>query len=202
MVTVIETATQKIHEVEPPKIPDILIYEMAHGQTIYYRGYQECLNGSKPPEAIMGSGYRQGFLVVKIITCLAKQLPDAYQMLTNEFGVFYQQDDWRLLDICIYHKDDLKAVPLEDKYLRIPPRVVIEVDTKADFGAYTTPMDYIYEKTEDLLNFGVERVIWTFTKTRRTMVAVPNEKWTISPWKEPIPIIENIQLVMEDLMTL
>lgn len=35
------------------KIPDILIYEMVKGQPIYYKGYQDYLNGTKQIAELM-----------------------------------------------------------------------------------------------------------------------------------------------------
>jgi Uma2 family endonuclease len=82
----------------------------------------------------------------------------------------------------------------------IPPRIVIEVDTKASFEDFTTPMDYFNQKTDDLLNFGVEKVIWIFTASRKVMEARKGENWIISGWQQEIPLLENISLNLEKLI--
>ena len=93
---------------------------------------------------------------------LLMKLPNSYQIFTNELGVIHQEGSWRLLDIAIYRKKDLQDVRLENKYLKVPPEVAIEIDTKADIEQFTSAMDYVFEKTDDLLNFGVKKVIWIF----------------------------------------
>lgn len=48
-----------------------------------------------------------------------------------------------------------------------PPKVVIEVDTKADLKGYGKLTHYVLEKTDDLIKAGVNKVIWVFTKEKR-----------------------------------
>ena len=140
------------------------------------------------------SGYLQVFVIMAIIKHLLAELPNAYQVFTNEIGVILNKGDWRALDIAIYRKDALKDVPLENKYLKIPPEVAIEIDTKADLENFTTAMDYVHEKTDDLLAFGVQKVIWVFTNSRKVMVAGGGGKWVTMGWDESVQVMEGMEL--------
>lgn len=184
----------------PPDVPEALVYEMSGGTPIYYNGYKAYLNGHKTMEELMGRGYLQVFLIMAIIKRLLAELPDAYQVFTNEIGVILKKGDWRSLDIAIYRKDALKSVPLENKYLQIPPEIAIEIDTKADMENFTTAMDYVYEKTDDLLAFGVRKVIWIFTSSRKVLVAGGGEKWVTVGWDESVQVMETIQLNLKDMV--
>lgn len=183
-----------------PDVPEALVYEMSRGTPIYYQGYKAYLNGSKSMEELMGSGYLQVFLIMAIIKRLIAELPDTYQVFTNEIGIILKKGDRRSIDIAIYRKDALKDVPLENKYLHIPPEIAIEVDTKADLENFTTAMDYVYEKTDDLLEFGVRKVIWIFTSSRKVMVAGGGGKWVTMGWDEPVQVMETIQLNLNKMV--
>ncbi len=181
-------------------IPNALIYELVGGAPIFYHGYKAYLNGDKTMEELMGSGYLQVFLIMAIIKHLLSEMPDAYQVFTNEIGIILKKGDWRALDIAIYRKDALKDVPLENKYLQIPPEVAIEIDTKADLENFTTAMDYVHKKTDDLLSFGIRKVIWIFTNSRKVMAAGVGEKWVTMGWDEPVQVINDIELNLADMV--
>ncbi len=82
-------------------------------------------------------------------------------------------------------------MPLSDKYLEVAPKIVIEVDTKADLSEIPDSFSYYQKKTDQLLDFGVEKVIWIFTDTKKVMIAELNQNWQISPWEREILILDN-----------
>lgn len=53
-----------------------------------------------------------------------------------------------------FEKEKVKDSLLKDEYIAVPPKVVIEVDTKADLKKYGDVTHYINEKTDDLLGSG------------------------------------------------
>jgi len=61
-------------------------------------------------------------------------------------------------------------------------------------------MDYVHKKTDDLLHFGVEKVIWIFTSSRKIMTASANGKWITADWKEPVLVTENIEIRLEEML--
>jgi len=99
-----------------------------------------------------------------------------------------------------FSAESLKDVPLENKHLRVPPRVALEIDTKADTGKFTAATDYVYEKTDDLLEFGAEKVVWIFTSSKKILVATRSEKWITTDWSEPVSIIEDIAINVRDML--
>jgi hypothetical protein len=182
-------------------IPEVLVYErLSEGTPVYYRGYKQYLAGNQTAESLIGSSYLQGFVISKILRHLYQNLPDTFELMTNELGLQFSKKGWRASDIVIYGKEKLKEIPLNDKYMPIPPKIVIEVDTKASFEGVTDPMEYFNQKTEDLLNFGVEKVIWIFTASRKVMLATKGQNWTISEWSQNIPVLDNVALNLQTLM--
>ena len=183
------------------RVPKELIYEMRNGKLIYYRDYDKVLSGEKTLEEVMGSGKIQWLIISLILRVLMKKLSvDKYEIATNEVGFKFAPRSWRNLDIAIFRKGELLEEGIDNKYVKTPPEVVIEVDTKADLRKYGDFMYYMTEKTQDLLNAGVKKVIWITTYDRKIMVAEKGERWFITDWDDTIEVIEGIELNIEKLL--
>ncbi len=179
--------------------PVHLIYEMAE-EPIYYRDYQTVLRGAEEPEEIMGSSYLQSFVISVLLRYLMRHLPEVYVVLTNELGLQLPGGKWRAADIAIYHQDQLRDVPLHNRYLAIPPQIVIEVDTQADLSQFNTPLDYYYTKTDALLDFGVNKVIWVFTDARKVMVAESGRNWITHGWESDVTVLGDVVVDLAQLV--
>ena len=180
-----------------------LIYEMRHGKPIYYRDYDKVLSGEKSLEEVMGSGLLQARLIMLIFKVLIERLDfHKYEVYTNELGFKFAPRSWRNLDIAIFVKEKIKEYIAKryKYYVPVAPQVVIEIDTKADLRRFHTPMDYFHEKILDLLNAGVQKVIWIFTASEMVWVAERNKKWIIQKWDEDIEVIENIVINVQKLL--
>jgi hypothetical protein len=202
-VTVEETNGYEVHKVHKEvqmTVPDVFIYEMWDGKPVYYRGYKECLDNPETFERCMGSSVYQSLVVTTLVVHLHKKLPKSYVLLTNELGVLLKKKDWRSADIAICEKAQIDAIAPGDKmkYLHIAPKVIIEIDTKADVSDFNTSMDYYTTKTQNLLDFGVERVIWIFTGAKKIMTATKNSPWHIVDWDESIEILDGIAVSLSD----
>lgn len=94
------------------------------------------------------------------------------------------------LDMIILDKKDIDFSNLQNKYLDFAPKVVIEVDTKAEMPADITADYYFHNKTQKMLDFGVSQVVWIFTNIKKIMVAEPNKPWLIVNWADEIEILD------------
>ncbi len=179
--------------------PEGLIYEKVRGKPIYYRNYKEVLKGKIPPEAVMGNTDLQAYLISLLIGHIFPNLDRSrYLLMSNELGFYTSEDSFRLLDLAIFEKDKFQFT---GGYTKIPPKVVIEVDTKADLSGYASVEEYAYEKTQELLNAGVERVIWIFTKTRKVLIAEKgSSKWIVQGWDEDFEVMDGIRLNLEEML--
>jgi len=176
------------------RVPKELIYEMRYGSPIYYRDYDKVLSGEKTLEEVMGSSKLQALLIWLILRFLVKNLDHSkYEVFTNEAGFQWAPRTWRNLDIAIFDKKKLLKEGIDNKYAKTPPEVVIEVDTKADLRKYGDFMNYQREKTQDLLNAGVKKVIWYTTFDKKVMVAEKDKPWIITDWNYELEIIEDLR---------
>ncbi|ADY74001.1 hypothetical protein Dester_1370 [Desulfurobacterium thermolithotrophum DSM 11699] len=182
-------------------IPKVLIYEMRKGSPIYYRDYDKVLSGEKQLEEIMGSSGLQSWLIELIIWFLHQKLSrKKYQILSNEVSYKFVPRSWYNIDVGIWEKEKVRPYLEKDKLITVAPKVVIEIDTKADLRKFTTPQDYFHRKTQDLLDHGVERVIWIFTKDKKIWIAEKGKPWLIVDWDYEIPVLEGISFNLKELM--
>ncbi len=182
-------------------IPEILIYEMVNGKPIYYKDYREYLDGKKQIEELMGSSYLQSLIGTELVILLSQLLDmRKYRIMSNEIGLKFAKKSWRAADLAIYEKASLKDVPLDNKYLEVAPEIVIEIDTKANLEEVKNPLGYYQEKTDQLLNFGVKKVVWIFTDTKKIMIAENIDDWQITSWRLDIEIVDDVNVNIADLI--
>ena len=182
------------------KIPDYLVYEILGNKRIYYKDYKKVLSGELPPEAIMGSSELHAWIIDLILRVLYSQLnKEKYKILLGEVGYFYtssRSKKWLNLDIAIVSREKLKKP--QGTYLKVPPEVVIEVDTKADLSEVGD--EYFVIKTEKLLKSGVKKVIWIFTDAKKIQIAENKTPWIIVNFDYEFEIIDNIKINLEKLL--
>ena len=189
---------EKLSKEKRQELLKVLTYEKVKGKPIYYRGYKKVLKGELPPEAVMGSSELQSLIISLLLKYLFKVLPDEFTALTNELGFFTSSKSFRSLDIAIYRKEDMKKP--QDKYTKRVPIVVIEIDTKADLSKYSSFEEYMYEKTTDLLDAGVQRVIWYITKVKKVFIAEAGKDWITSDWDREVEVLKGIKLNLKTLL--
>ena len=172
-----------------------LVYERYRGRPIYYRGYREVLQGKKTVEEVMGSSKLQAWIIDLLLRVLYQHLDlRKYKVLSNEVGFRTGRRSWRNLDIAVFDRQQLLQEGVDEKYVQTPPRVVIEVDTKADLQKYEDLLSYVIEKVQDLHQAGVERVVWILTRNQRVVIAEQQEaEWKIVPLDEEIELMEGVR---------
>lgn len=176
------------------KIPDYLIYEIIDGQPIHYKGYREVVDGHKRFSDIMGSSKLQAFIVAYIQRLLLLNLnEDQYVILSSEAGLHLDKRNNLAGDILIFTSNALPIEEIDEHYADVPPKIAIEIDIMADANDME-PDTYIFKKIQKLLDFGVEKVIWITTKTKKITVATSQADWQVKDWHKDVEILEGITL--------
>ena len=195
------TPEQRQRRVERARLLKSLVYEMWDGKPVYYAGYEEVLKGRKTVEQIMSSSLRQGILVARLVGYLMNLIDlEEYILATNEVGVQFEKGSWRACDIAIFSLALLEGQD-EDKYAWVPPKIAIEVDAKADMSQFDSAFDYYEKKTTKLLDFGVEKVIWLFTKSRKVWIAESGKDWIIRDWSQVVEVMPGCQFIPDELVS-
>ena len=181
-------------------IPEYLIYEVHNGKPIHYKGYKKVLNGTKQFDEIMGSRYIQSLIISNLFFLLKSNLSADFVTLTSEVGLKFAKHSRRAADIAIFEKAQLNDIQDINKYLEIAPKYVIEVDIKASSDDIEDATSYYHKKTDELLDFGVDLVLWIFTASQKIMIAQKNKNdWKITTWDKSFNYIENIDINVKEL---
>jgi glutamyl/glutaminyl-tRNA synthetase len=171
------------------KVPDYLIAEVMDGKPYYYKNYKQVLNKKKTLNDIMGASTLQGFIVTYITRLLMALPEDEYHIFLNETGIHIDTNNNLSGDILIF--DASKPLSINTQYANQAPLINIEIDVNIALEQ-EDEKDYIFKKTQKLLDFGVEKVIWILTKSQKVMVATPADNWLIISWDKDIEILRGV----------
>ncbi len=193
-------------EVITGQIPATLLYEEFGGRKYYRRGYRQVLLGLKNESEIMGSSVFQSLIVTALIFYLKTILPkNQYWVQSSEAGLHLERTKNLANDIAIVEKSQLKD-PKSLKYNDVPPKFVVEVDIKIDPKDYSdepavgSDMDYIFQKSEQLLDFGVEGVAWFLTPSRKTLLFRPNQPLQVFDWTGEVPLFDDYTFCLQRIL--
>lgn len=185
--------------VQTETIPESLIFETLNGRPLYYKGYQDVLAGTLKAESIMGISDLQSIIITILVGTLWNHIDrKAYQLATNESGLHIAIGDNLSADIAIFKKASLGK--LKGKYFDIAPKIVIEVDIKIDPNSMGSDVVYIAEKSQELFNFGVERVLWILSSIQKVIILQPNQDWITTDWSNDIPVMDGCVLNVKQLL--
>ncbi len=179
------------------KVPDYLIYEVRNGKPIYYKGYKDVLNKTKTFEEIKMDSTLQAWLKTRITIFLGDFLiANGYELTSGEQGFNLSKTDKRGADLAIFKAD---KIVIDEHYSNVPAEITIEIDVSADTED-TTEMDYVLEKVTDYHNFGVQKVIWIFTKNKKVMVAEAGQPWLTLDWTVDVEVVEGLAINLAEIV--
>jgi Uma2 family endonuclease len=182
------------------KIPSYLVYEEMNGKPLLYKGFRDVLSKKKKIEEIMGSSSLQSIIVYIVGLFIGNNINrKQYFVGSNEAGLHIGTGDNLSNDIAIY---DRASTILNDKYFDKAPKIVIELDIKIDLSEteWTNEWDYVIEKSQKMLDFGTEKVIWITTKSKKIFVSSQTERWYMVNFNEDIPLLDNCTLNLANLL--
>lgn len=179
------------------RLRDALTYEVVDGKPIYYKGYRQVLNGKLNLESVMAESILQAWLKAQLSALLIQQLRGKnFEILTGELGVWVKKDDYRGADLSIFRSENFV---LTSHFTRVPPEVVVEIDVQADLEKLSEG-DYVWRKIEDYLQFGVKRIVWIFTASRKIVVATEQKPWLTLDWDATIETVEGATFNLEKML--
>ena len=61
-------------------------------------------------------------------------------------------------------------------------------------------LDYIFEKSEEMMAFGTKKILWIITKQKKIFVFEKGETTHVFDWDKDILVVENISLNLKNLL--
>jgi len=182
-------------ETEKQPIPEYLIKETIDGIPFYYKGFRDVLNKTKTKVDIMADSGLQGFIKTFFTLLFAKFLDlDKYQFFVGETGAHIDRRSNLSLDISIFENSLLTPDKITNKYIDVNPKIVIEIDVNVELAdPNVNPFDeFVLRKVKKLHKFGVEKIIWIFSKSKTIIVSTADQKWDVVDWDKEIEIMKGI----------
>lgn len=181
-------------------IPASLIFEELDGRPLYRKGYKKVLENKLSPEEVMGCSFIQGLIMRIVSTCISQMLKGMqYWVVSGETGLHISHGNNLANDVAVFDKALIKNT-FSKSYPDVPPKIAIEVDVKIEADQFPSPEEYISRKSEKMIEFGTERVIWILTESRKIMVIGQSREWTVYEWEEMIPVFDQYQFCLNDLL--
>lgn len=177
------------------KVPDYLIKEVIGGIPFYYKGYKDVLNETKTKEEIMGCSSLQSIIIQYLmLEVCAKLSRKKYWMMTNEPGNNLGQKNNLSYDIAIVEKTVLTPDKVSRKYMSVPPHLVVEVDVQVELAGTGIDSfeDFIFFKTSEIFKFGVNKLIWVMSRSKKVVVAENGKPWQIFDWSEELEFLDGV----------
>lgn len=148
----------------------------------------------------MGCSSLQAAIVSVLLSYLYRQIEDeGYEIMTNEAGLHVSLGNNLSSDIIVYKREDFLKYRLDNHYFDTAPKIVIEVDVKIEVEDMDAT-EYWTKKTETLLNFGVEKVIWLFSEDKKMIIAEQNKDLLIQDWTNDFDLMPNHTLNIEQMI--
>lgn len=197
----VETLVKKTKKVnEEHTIPTYLIKEEIDGIPYYYKGYKSVLAKKKTIEDIIGASGLQSLLVEVLMKFMFLNLDNTkYRFFTNEVGGHLKKGTNLSFDLAIFSKEVLTIDKINEHYVSVPPEAVIEIDVKIELENQIA-MDYITAKTDKLLEYGCQKVLWVLSKSEKVIIATPDSEWQIINWDKNISFLEDTILNIGELL--
>lgn len=188
-----EVIATKPRTKRPAKIlPEEMVYETIAGRVFYRKGYREVLNKTKTIEEIMGSSGLQSIIVSYLMKVLFKLDDERYWILSNEIGLHIDHRNNPASDIGVFDVNVLTPDLVDTHYVSVPAKIFLEVDIRADVDDLGET-GYISLKTNELFNFGAEKVIWILSNAQKVIVAEKGQRtWHWSDWSEDVEVLDGV----------
>lgn len=141
-------------------------------------------------------------MVSLILKFIVQKCDEEFLALTSELGFIFGKKTWRSLDVALYRKTVIAegGLPFDNHYTKTAPEIVFEIDTKAEWMELPDKDAYFYRKTQQLLDAGVQKVIWIFTSSRKQMLAEQGKTWLTDDWGKEIEVLPGINLNISTLI--
>lgn len=176
----------------PETASNPLILEEWDGKIYYRKGYRDVLSGAKTVEQIVGSSSLQAEIISYIFQIILRSIDlRKYRVHTSEPGIHVAGNVNMAGDVLIYDKSVLTPDKISRKYADVPPKVVIEVDISIEAEGITE-MGYVFQKSERLIEFGCEKVIWVLSEIRKVVIFTPGAEAEILNWHGDVTVQDEI----------
>ena len=182
-------------QITTKKVPDYLVKDEIDGVRFYYRDYKLVLNKRKTLDEIMGCSAIQSLLIQYLMKILFKNdIDEKYYLFTNESGNNLSLNNNFSFDLALYERALLTPDLINNKYVHgIAPQIVVEIDAKISHKNNDSnhSENYCFSKIQKLLDYGTQKIVWIFTKSKKILIA-EGKDWHIYDFDKTLQLLDNV----------
>src|SRR5690606_14228757 len=88
------------------------------------------------------------------------------------------------------------------KYADVPPLAVVEIDVAVELPERHANLfeEDVLPKIQRLLDFGVRRVVWVFSKSKRIFIAEAGRDWYFISWDKDVELLPGIRFNVQKML--
>lgn len=173
------------------EIPAALIKETIDGIPFYYAGFRSVLDKTKTLEDIMADSGLQLEIKKFFYDLLVKYLDSKlFKVYSGEVGSHLDHRSNLGLDVAVYDKKILTPDKITAKYIDVTPKIVIEIDVNIEMAKPNENIfeEFVLRKVKKLFEFGTEKIVWVFSKSKTVIVARPGGSWDVVDWDQDLEL--------------
>ena len=139
----------------------------------------------------------QSFFKDCVLTILKEGLgTKKYRIWSGEVGNHLSLHNNLGLDVAVFEKSVLTPAKITSKYVNVPAKLVVEVDVNVELPDQKSDLfqEYTVRKVRRLFEFGTEKVVWIFTKSKMVMSATPDAPWQFYEWSHDVELIDGVMM--------
>ena len=177
------------------KIPEYLVKETIDGIPFYYAGFRSVLNKTKTKTDIMADSGLQTVIKNYLLMLFFRHLDmSKYWTFSGEIGNHLNHRNNLALDVVVFEKNVLTPDKINLKYVEVVPKIVIEVDVRVELENQEANIfdEFVLRKVRKLHQFGTEKIIWIFTKSKTIIVATPDNNWKIFDLDQDVEVLDGV----------
>lgn len=178
-------------------IPARLVRETIDGISFYYKGYRQVLNNTKTLEDLMSDSGLQFFLKLYLYDLLRDHLDrKKYRVGAGELGFHADLKNNMGLDVVVFDKTILTPDKIDNKFVKVPPKLVIEIDVNVELPNRDSDLfqEYVLRKVVRLFESGVEKIVWVFTQSKNVCCATPDGNLRFYSWDKDIDLLDGVRM--------
>ncbi len=166
-----------------------LVYEMDEGEPVPIKG--DIQSGT---HQLLADHPLQAWLKAQLVLYLQQQLGESYTLTVGQQALYLPTGSIRMVHIGVFSRGDFH--PLKESV----PRVVIEIDSKADLSGIGETIAYFKKKNVQLQSLGVARIIWIFTESKTIWTVSENGQTVSQEWDTDVLVLDNVSLNIQSLL--
>ena len=135
-----------------------------------------------------------------LLIWLETHFADAYHIFSETISLPFEKNSSREVMMVLLREERVPSPNFEKDSLMNTPDLVIQLDTQEELSHISYPLEYYFSQTQDLMDIGVQKVLWILSHTEKLIIAESGKRWAIADWAEDVEVLHDVHLNLRKLL--